>query len=106
MHRIEPFLRPLRPRNRKQPVEVRSDHRRLGVRLSHTLETVDFSLGLLTHRLRHTAACRVLAGGGGLVEAGQLLRHASASATAIYARSDLAALGSLARPWPMQGAGR
>jgi integrase/recombinase XerD len=58
------------------------------------------------HRLRHTAACRVLAGGGGLVEAGQLLRHASASATAIYARSDLAALGSLARPWPMQGAGR
>lgn len=52
------------------------------------------------HRLRHTAACRVLAGGGGLVEAGQLLRHATAAATALYARCDLAALAALARPWP------
>jgi len=52
------------------------------------------------HRLRHTAACRVLAGGGGLVEAGQLLRHASAAATAVYAKSDLTALAVLARPWP------
>ena len=52
------------------------------------------------HRLRHTAACRVLAGGGGLVEAGQLLRHATAAATAIYAKSDLSALAILARPWP------
>jgi len=55
------------------------------------------------HRLRHTAACRVLAGGGGLVEAGQLLRHASAAATAVYAKSDLAALTVLARPWPLGG---
>lgn len=52
------------------------------------------------HRLRHTAGCRVLAGGGGLIEAGQLLRHTSAAATAIYAKSDLAALVVLARPWP------
>ncbi|MGH3832055.1 MAG: tyrosine-type recombinase/integrase [Pseudonocardiaceae bacterium] len=52
------------------------------------------------HRLRHTAACQVLAGGGGLVEAGQLLRHASAAATAVYAKSDLSALTVLARPWP------
>lgn len=55
------------------------------------------------HRLRHTAACRVLAGGGGLVEAGQLLRHASAAATAVYAKSDLASLTVLARPWPLGG---
>jgi len=52
------------------------------------------------HRLRHTAACRVLAGGGGLVEAGQLLRHATAAATAVYARCDLTALAVVARPWP------
>jgi site-specific recombinase XerD len=52
------------------------------------------------HRLRHTTACRVLAGGGGLVEAGQLLRHASISATAVYAKVDIAALAVLARPWP------
>jgi integrase/recombinase XerD len=56
------------------------------------------------HRLRHTAACRVLAGGGGLVEAGQLLRHASAAATAVYARCDLDALRVIARPWPHQAA--
>jgi site-specific recombinase XerD len=52
------------------------------------------------HRLRHTAACRVLAGGGGLVEVGQLLRHSSASASLIYAKSDLRSLAVLARPWP------
>ena len=53
------------------------------------------------HRLRHTAACGVLAAGGGLVEAGQLLRHSSTAATSIYAKSDLGALAVLARPWPM-----
>lgn len=52
------------------------------------------------HRLRHTAACRVLDGGGGLVEAGQLLRQSSAAATAVYAKSDMPALAVLARPWP------
>ena len=52
------------------------------------------------HRLRHTAACGVLAAGGGLAEAGQLLRHTSPQATAVYARSDIAALRAIARPWP------
>jgi len=52
------------------------------------------------HRLRHTAAMGVIAGGGGLVEAGQLLRHSSASATAVYARADVAGMAVLARPWP------
>ena len=52
------------------------------------------------HRLRHTAACGVLAAGGGLAEVGQLLRHSSPAASAIYARSDDAALAALARPWP------
>jgi integrase/recombinase XerD len=52
------------------------------------------------HRLRHTAACGVLAAGGGLIEVGQLLRHASPQTSAIYARSDHRALAVLARPWP------
>jgi site-specific recombinase XerD len=52
------------------------------------------------HRLRHTAACGVLAAGGGFAEAGQLLRHTSPQATAVYAKSDIAALRSIARPWP------
>jgi integrase/recombinase XerD len=53
------------------------------------------------HRLRHTAACGVLSGGGGLVEVGQLLRHSSPAASAVYARSDDATLAVLARPWPI-----
>ena len=52
------------------------------------------------HRLRHTAAMGVIAAGGGLIEAGQLLRQSSVSATAVYARADVAALAALARPWP------
>ena len=51
------------------------------------------------HRLRHTAACRVLAQGGGLVEVGQLLRHSSPASTAPYAKSDLVAMATLVRPW-------
>ncbi|MGV1010699.1 MAG: tyrosine-type recombinase/integrase [Dermatophilaceae bacterium] len=52
------------------------------------------------HRLRHTAACGVLAAGGGLTEAGELLRHNSIAATAVYARCDLTTLATLTRPWP------
>ena len=52
------------------------------------------------HRLRHSAACGVLAAGGGLIEVGQLLRHSSPETSAIYARSDHRALAVLARPWP------
>lgn len=54
------------------------------------------------HRLRHTAACATLAAGGGLIEAGQLLRHADATTTAIYAKCDLTSLARLARPWPQE----
>ena len=52
------------------------------------------------HRLRHYAATAVLAAGGDLTEAGQLLRHADQATTRIYARVDLATLRTLARPWP------
>jgi integrase len=52
------------------------------------------------HRLRHSAATAMLAGGGSLVEIGQVLRHARAETTAIYAKVDRIALGGLAQPWP------
>jgi integrase/recombinase XerD len=52
------------------------------------------------HRLRHTAATRMLRGGGSLGEIGQVLRHRHALTTAIYAKVDLDALRRLARPWP------
>jgi site-specific recombinase XerD len=35
-----------------------------------------------------------------LAEIGELLRHQSPQTTAIYAKVDLAALRSLAAPWP------
>ena len=52
------------------------------------------------HRLRHSAATAMLAGGGSLVEVGQVLRHVRAETTAIYAKVDRIALGALAQPWP------
>jgi integrase/recombinase XerD len=52
------------------------------------------------HRLRHTAATEMLRGGAGLAEIGQVLRHQSLFATAIYAKVDRAGLRQLASPWP------
>jgi integrase/recombinase XerD len=52
------------------------------------------------HRLRHTAACQMLRAGASLQEVGQVLRHRRAETTAIYAKVDRQALGSIARPWP------
>lgn len=52
------------------------------------------------HRLRHTAATAMLAGGGSLAEIGQVLRHRRSLTTAIYAKVDVRALRTLARPWP------
>ena len=66
--------------------------------VSHAMRRAGIAGG--SHRLRHTAAMRVIASGGGMVEAGQLLRHSSMTATTIYARADVGALAELARPWP------
>ena len=53
------------------------------------------------HRLRHSAATAMLAAGAPLTEIGQLLRHQSVLTTAIYAKVDIAALRTVARPWPV-----
>jgi integrase/recombinase XerD len=55
---------------------------------------------LSAHRLRHTAATEMLRAGASLPEIGQVLRHSRAMTTAIYAKVDLAALRTIARPWP------
>ena len=52
------------------------------------------------HRLRHTAASNVLNAGASMEEVAQLLRHTSVESTKIYAKTDMARLSSLARPWP------
>lgn len=52
------------------------------------------------HRLRHTAATEMLRAGASLQEVSRVLRHASQSTTAIYAKVDRSALRTIARPWP------
>lgn len=52
------------------------------------------------HRLRHTIATELLHRGAGLPEIGQVLRHQSIEATAVYAKVDRQALSRLALPWP------
>jgi integrase/recombinase XerD len=51
------------------------------------------------HRLRHSAATAMLAGGASLTEIGQVLAHQNPVTTSIYARVDIEALRALARPW-------
>ena len=60
VHRIETFLGPLRPGHRQQPVEIRADHRRLGVRVAHPLETGQLAFGLLPHRVGHAGVRNLL----------------------------------------------
>ncbi len=55
------------------------------------------------HRLRHTAATDTLNAGATLEQVAHLLRHASPTTTAVYAKSDLSRLAGLARPWPSTG---
>ncbi|MGH3621803.1 MAG: site-specific integrase [Sciscionella sp.] len=52
------------------------------------------------HRLRHSLASDMLRHGGSLAEIGEVLRHQSAAATAVYAKVDLVQLRALAQPWP------
>ncbi len=52
------------------------------------------------HVLRHTAATEMLRHGASLPEIAHVLRHRHVDTTAIYAKVDFAALGTLAQPWP------
>ena len=52
------------------------------------------------HCLRHALAADLVAAGASLPEIGQILRHRTVSATAIYARVNLDLLRTIAQPWP------
>lgn len=54
---------------------------------------------IYAHRLRHTAAMDVLAAGGTLTEAKELLGHVHAATTMAYAKVDLASLRELVVPF-------
>jgi integrase/recombinase XerD len=55
------------------------------------------------HRLRHTAACQMIAAQVPLVQIAVVLRHESLQSTALYARLDLDQLRRVAAPWPGGG---
>lgn len=52
------------------------------------------------HQFRHALATQMLRHGASLPEIGELLRHRQIDTTRIYAKVDLAALRTLALPWP------
>jgi hypothetical protein len=53
-----------------------------------------------THRLRHTAATRLVVSGATAKEVADILGHADLGSTAIYAKVDLPRLQAVALPWP------
>jgi integrase/recombinase XerD len=53
-----------------------------------------------THRFRHSLATDMLAAGAPMAEIGEILRHRDLETTALYAKVDVAALATVARPWP------
>ena len=52
------------------------------------------------HQFRHALATQMLRHGASLAEIGEVLRHRNPQTTTIYAKVDLAALRTLALPWP------
>jgi site-specific recombinase XerD len=88
--------------------QLRAPHRGLtggGVTMAVAAASERAGLGTLhAHRLRHSAATAMLAGGASLPEIGQVLRHDRPATTSLYARVDVGALRALARPWTGTGA--
>jgi site-specific recombinase XerD len=52
------------------------------------------------HRLRHTAATRLLRAGASLREVGEVLRQSDEMTTSTYAKVDERSLGAAVAPWP------
>lgn len=59
--------------------------------------------GIRSHLLRHSLAIDMLGRGASLDEVSEVLRHRSHRTTTTYARYDIEALRSVARPWPVAG---
>jgi site-specific recombinase XerD len=109
---VAAYLRDGRPRpaggERQVFLRVKAPHHALtsgGVTMAVEAAARRAGLGTVhAHRLRHSAATGMLRAGAGLPEIGQVLRHRRLASTAIYAKTDIAALRALARPWPGGGA--
>jgi site-specific recombinase XerD len=85
-------------------IRIKAPHRGLtagGVTMAVLAAGQRAGLGTIyAHRLRHSAATAMLAGGGSLAEIGQVLRHRRPATTAAYTKVNIEALRALARPWP------
>jgi site-specific recombinase XerD len=96
--------RPITAQGRTVFVRLMAPHEALSpIGLTQVVAAAARRAGLGTihaHRLRHFVATQTLRRGGTLSEIKQLLRHARASTTAIYAKVDREALRNIARPWP------
>jgi len=96
-------LRPAAAPGRAVFIQSRAPYRGLTVSaLTQAVAVVSQRAGLgvmYAHRLRHSAATAMLAGGASLAEIGQVLAHDRPVTTSIYARVDIEALRGLARPW-------
>jgi site-specific recombinase XerD len=103
------WIRRGRPRCESRAVftRVRAPHQRLSVAgIGAIVKAAAVRAGLSgvnAHRLRHSAATAMLAGGANLTEIGQVLRHRSMTTTAIYAKVDDSSLRPLALAWPIGG---
>jgi site-specific recombinase XerD len=107
------YLRHDRPRSADRKVFLRHRAPLVGFANSSTISSLVMralkhagveSAHTGAHVLRHSLATSLLRQGGSLDEIGELLRHQSPNTTAIYAKVDVAALHTLALPWP--GGGR
>jgi integrase/recombinase XerD len=98
-------------RNGRPPTESRlvfithcAPHRGVGRNAaSHAVQRACARVGIpaaRAHRLRHALATEMLRRGATLPEIGQVLRHRDLATTAVYAKVDRVALGSVVQPWP------
>lgn len=101
------YLRRGRPETGDRRLFVRLDAPRTGLSsgaVTAVVQTAGRRAGVAVtgaHQLRHTVAVELLRAGAPMSEISELLRHRRPATTAIYAKVDLRALGSLARPWPV-----
>lgn len=106
-HALVGYLRHARPVDavdRAVFVRVLAPHRGLtpaGVTQVVVAAGMRAGLGAVTaHRLRHSAATAMLQAGTPLAGIGQVLRHQRLATTALYVKTDIVTLRTLARPWP------
>jgi integrase len=101
------YLRRGRPETSDRRLFVRLDAPRTGLSsgaVTAMVQTAGRRAGVAVtgaHQLRHTVAVELLRAGAPMSEISELLRHRRPATTAIYAKVDRGALGSLARPWPV-----